>query len=169
MWAMDVLPLKSFAAPLLSRDLVDLTPPTQTRQGLHARLTMQMLMDAEADVNAQGGYYGNALLATLVNGHAKMVQMLRDPGAEMNAQGADCSIILQAASVHGHAKVVQILMDAGADANAQDGEYGNAPAAASRGGHERVVQMLIGAGAVNRKDSIGDDKALVSDRLTIHA
>jgi hypothetical protein len=166
MWAMDVLPLKSFAAPLLSRDLVDLTPPTQTRQGLHARLTMQMLMDAEADVNAQGGYYGNALLATLVNGHAKMVQMLRDPGAEMNAH---CSIILQAASVNGHAEAVQTLMDAGADANAQGGKYSNTPPVTSRGGHERVVQMLIGAGAVNREDSIGDGKALVSDRLTIQA
>jgi hypothetical protein len=108
-------------------------------------------------------------LTTSVNGHAKVVQVLMNAGAEVNAQGADCSIILQAASVHGHAGVVQILMDAGADANAQDGEYGNAPAAASRGGYERVVQMLIGAGAVSREDSIGDGKALVSDRLTIQA
>ena len=88
---MDVLPLKSFAAPLLSRDLVDLTPPTQTRQGLHARLTMQMLMDAEADVNAQGGYYGNALQAALVKGHDKVVQILLNAGADVNAQGAESS------------------------------------------------------------------------------
>ena len=127
---------------------------------------MQMLMDARADVKAQGGYYGNALLATSVNGHVKVVQMLMDAGAEVNAQGGDCSIILQAASVNGHAKAV---MDAGADANAQGGEYGNALAAALRGGHERVVQMLISAGAVIGKKALKTAKALVSDGLAIRA
>ncbi len=44
-----------------------------------------MLMDAGADVNAQGGYSGNALQAVLEGGHEKVVQMLMDAGADVNA------------------------------------------------------------------------------------
>jgi hypothetical protein len=40
-----------------------------------------MLMDAEADVNAQGGHFGNALQAASAEGHEKVVQMLRAAGA----------------------------------------------------------------------------------------
>ena len=42
---------------------------------------VQMLMDAGADVNAQGGGYGNALQAASERGHEKVVQMLIDAGA----------------------------------------------------------------------------------------
>jgi hypothetical protein len=42
---------------------------------------VQMLMDAAADVNAQGGYFGNALQAASVRGHEKVEQMLMDIGA----------------------------------------------------------------------------------------
>jgi hypothetical protein len=42
---------------------------------------VQMLMDAEADVNAQGGFFGNALQAASQEGHEKVVQMLMDIGA----------------------------------------------------------------------------------------
>jgi hypothetical protein len=42
-----------------------------------------MLMDAGADVNAQGGRYGNALQAASVKGHDKMVQMLTDAKADI--------------------------------------------------------------------------------------
>jgi ankyrin repeat protein len=42
---------------------------------------VQMLMDAGADVNAQVGFYGNALQAASAEGHEKVVQMLVDAGA----------------------------------------------------------------------------------------
>ncbi len=35
---------------------------------------VQMLMDAGADMNAQGGRYGNVLQAASVEGHDKVVQ-----------------------------------------------------------------------------------------------
>ncbi len=35
-----------------------------------------MLIDKGADVNAQGGHYGNALYAASEGGHEKVVQML---------------------------------------------------------------------------------------------
>jgi ankyrin repeat protein len=46
-----------------------------------------MLLDAGADVNAQGEQYGNALQAASELGHEKIVQMLLDARADVNAQG----------------------------------------------------------------------------------
>jgi ankyrin repeat protein len=40
-----------------------------------------MLIDAGADVNAQGGEYGSALYVASQGGHEKVVQMLIDAGA----------------------------------------------------------------------------------------
>jgi ankyrin repeat protein len=37
---------------------------------------VQMLLDRGADINTQGGHYGNALRAASMRGHEKVVQML---------------------------------------------------------------------------------------------
>jgi len=58
---------------------------------------VQMLKDAGANVNAQGGEYGNALQAASMGGHEKVVQMLTDAGANVNAQGGWYGNALQAA------------------------------------------------------------------------
>ena len=42
---------------------------------------MQQLLDKGADVNAQGGHFGNALQAALAGGHKEIVQLLRTSGA----------------------------------------------------------------------------------------
>jgi ankyrin repeat protein len=42
---------------------------------------VKILLDAGADVNAQGGELGNALQAALGGGHAQVVKMLIDTGA----------------------------------------------------------------------------------------
>lgn len=41
-----------------------------------------MLLEKGADVNAQGGSYGNAWQATSNGGHDKLVQMLLEKGAK---------------------------------------------------------------------------------------
>ena len=41
---------------------------------------VQMLIDAGADMNAQGGQYGESLQAASMGGHDKVVQMLIDAG-----------------------------------------------------------------------------------------
>jgi len=48
-----------------------------------------MLLDKGAEVNAQGGRYGNALQAASEGGHEKVIQMLLDKSAEVNAQGGE--------------------------------------------------------------------------------
>jgi hypothetical protein len=107
------------------------------------KTAVQMLVDVGADVNAQGGQYGNALQAASEGSHEKTLQMLVDMGADVNAQGGCYGNALQAASARGHEKIVQMLVGLGVDVNTQEGQYGNAIYAASENGHEKAVQMLV--------------------------
>ena len=61
-----------------------------------------MLLAKGADVNGQGGQYGNALQAASQGGYDQVVQMLLAKGADVNAQGGEYSNALQAASQGGH-------------------------------------------------------------------
>jgi ankyrin repeat protein len=114
---------------------------------------VNMLLDKGADVNAQGGDYGNALQAASSRGHEVVVKILLDKGADVNAKGGHFGNALQVASAGGHEAVVKMLLDKGADVNAQSGHFGtNALQAASSRGHEAVVKMLLDKGAdVNAK------------------
>ncbi|KAH7205024.1 hypothetical protein BKA60DRAFT_656100 [Fusarium oxysporum] len=118
-----------------------------------------------ADVNAQGGEYGNALQAASYNGNRDVVQLLLDKGADVSAQGGRYGNALQAASYNGNREggkysnalqavsskgnrdVVQLLLDKGADVNAWGGQYGNALQAASYNGNRDVIQLLLDKGA----------------------
>jgi hypothetical protein len=107
----------------------------------------RLLLDAGADVNAQGGEYGNALRTASFEGYDQIVKMLLDAGAEDNAEGGEYGNALYAASFEGHEQIVKMLLDAGAEVNAQGGFYGNALQAASFEGHEQVVKTLLDVGA----------------------
>ncbi len=96
-----------------------------------------------ADVNSQGGHYGNALQAASYRGHEEVVKLLVEEGADVNAQGGGYGNALQAASRGGHEKVVKLLVEKGADVNAQGRRYGNALQAASLRGHEKIVKLLV--------------------------
>ncbi|KIW90080.1 uncharacterized protein Z519_09511 [Cladophialophora bantiana CBS 173.52] len=73
----------------------------------------EKILRRNIDVNAQGGFCGNALQGASVNGHETVVQMLLDAGANVNAQGGLCGNALQAARLSKHETVVQMLLDAG--------------------------------------------------------
>ncbi|KAF5337540.1 hypothetical protein D9758_016675 [Tetrapyrgos nigripes] len=47
------------------------------------------LLDKGADVNAQGGKYGNALQAGSFQGDKNLVRILLERGADVNAQGGE--------------------------------------------------------------------------------
>jgi ankyrin repeat protein len=108
---------------------------------------VERLLEAGADVNAQGGRFGNALQAASYQCYEKIVGQLLKAGANINAQGGKFGNALQAASVRGHEKVVEQLLKAGADVNAQGGKFNNALQAASYHGQEKVVERLLEAGA----------------------
>ncbi|KAF9770460.1 hypothetical protein IL306_012005 [Fusarium sp. DS 682] len=101
----------------------------------------------DADIDAEGGRYGNALQAASFQGHREVVQLLLDKGADVSAQGGEYGNALQAASFKGNLEVVQLLLDKGADVNTQGGEYGSALQAASFRGNREVVQLLLDRGA----------------------
>ncbi|CAG8228611.1 unnamed protein product [Penicillium salamii] len=126
-------------------------PPTGSRlyyasfNGLVA--PVNELIAKGADVNAQGGRYGNALQAALAEGHQEIVKILLNKGADVNAEGGEYGNALQAASVEGSQEIVTLLLDKGANVNAKGGRYGYALQAASAEGHQRTVTQLLDKGA----------------------
>lgn len=48
---------------------------------------MEILINVGADLNAQGGDYGNALKANAASGDKEIVEILMKAGADVNAQG----------------------------------------------------------------------------------
>jgi ankyrin repeat protein len=48
---------------------------------------VRLLLDKGAEVNAQGGRYGNALQAASLGGHGAIVKTLLNKSADVNAQG----------------------------------------------------------------------------------
>ncbi|KAJ5214504.1 NACHT nucleoside triphosphatase [Penicillium cf. viridicatum] len=106
----------------------------------------QDLISKEADINARGGYYHNALQAASFKGHQEIVKLLLDNGVDVNAQGGHYSNALHAASDRGYQEIVKLLLDNGVDVNAQGGHYSNALHAASLKGHQEIVKLLLDNG-----------------------
>jgi hypothetical protein len=63
---------------------------------------VEILLDKGAEVNAEGGDFGNALQAASVAVHVKVVAMLLGKGVDVNAQGGKYGNALQAASSKHH-------------------------------------------------------------------
>jgi ankyrin repeat protein/KaiC/GvpD/RAD55 family RecA-like ATPase len=106
-----------------------------------------LLLDKGADVNAQGGPYGNALYAASEKGDKEMATLLLDKGADVNAQGGPYGNALQAASEKGDKEMATLLLDKGADVNAQGGKYDNPLYAASEKGDKEMATLLLDKGA----------------------
>jgi ankyrin repeat protein len=133
---------------------------------------VRLLLDAGANVDAEGDLYGSALRAASSEGHVAVVQLLLDRGADVNANGhfygyrwgddchgshqtpqqhEGCSAILQAvhnitallvASSSGHLEVVRLLLEGGADANAHGGDWGCALREAFQRQQQAIVRLL---------------------------
>ncbi|KAE9387807.1 ankyrin, partial [Gymnopus androsaceus JB14] len=116
------------------KQAVDLTPDG------HAN---KPSLNHRTDVNAQGGYYGNALQVAASVGNEAIVQFLLTNGADVNAQGGYYGNALQAAASVGNEAIFQLLLTNGADVNAQGGQYGNALQSAASVGNEAIVQLLL--------------------------
>jgi ankyrin repeat protein len=115
---------------------------------------IRYLVEHGADVNAQGGEYGNPLQAAVVWNCIEIVRYLVENGADVNAQGGECGNPLQAAVTMNRVEIVRYLVENGADVNAQGGKYGNALSAAeAKYRHNGIVWFLLDRGASrNAKD-----------------
>ncbi|KAF5353823.1 hypothetical protein D9758_010630 [Tetrapyrgos nigripes] len=142
-------------------------PPQEPGYALHDAAKdgyfhiVKVLVENEADVNADGGFYGFALQAAAYQGELDIVKYLVEKGADVNAEGGFYGFAMQAAafrgdldivnsSIWGHLDIVKYLVEKGADVNAKGGEYGFAlQAAADR---VDIVHYLVEKGAdVNAK------------------
>ncbi|KAJ7273891.1 ankyrin repeat-containing domain protein [Mycena rebaudengoi] len=116
---------------------------------------IQLLIDQGADVNQQGGVYGNALQVASRWGCDEVVHLLIENGADVNALGGKYGHALQAASTEGDEAVVQLLIDNGADVNALGRKYRSALQAASAKGYKAVIKLLIDkAAAIKKHDEV---------------
>ena len=78
------------------------------------------LLEMGGDVDAQGGYYGNALQVASYKGHETTTKLLIEKGADVNAQGGFYVNACQAALNEGHQAIATLLIQKGADVIAQD-------------------------------------------------
>jgi len=81
--------------------------------------TVQVLLDAGADANAEGEEGMTALMAAAYAGHTQTVKALLDAGAEVDARDNDGWTALMQVT-NGGTEIVKILLDAGADLEAKN-------------------------------------------------
>ncbi|KAH8727306.1 ankyrin repeat-containing domain protein [Phaeosphaeriaceae sp. PMI808] len=141
----SALSLEKVPTPLYYASQAGLIKVTASVRGYEQ--IVKLLLDSGADVNAQGGYYGNALQAASTEGHKQIATLLLDRGADVNIQSGEYGNALQMASARGHGQVAKLLLDRGADVHALGGYYGNALQAALTEGHEQIVELLLDRGA----------------------
>lgn len=109
------------------------------------------MLQRGANINAEGGVSGTALIAAVVKGNISIVQTLLERGANVNVQMGYYNTALKAAAVRGDVKIAELLISYGADVNACGGRYYTALHAAVRSGiHRRtegMVELLLANGA----------------------
>jgi ankyrin repeat protein len=148
------------AAAILERyEFSSMLEPTSmlvvVRSALHSQeaassgheLVCEHLILEGAEVNFQGGVFGNALQAAALNGRTRVVDMLLLHGAEVDTQGGLYSTALLAACLNDHEPVVRLLLAKDANVNLQQRVYANALQAAAINGYSGVVKLLIQYGA----------------------
>lgn len=107
---------------------------------------VKALLDANADVNAEGGFYNTALLAAMKNEHFPVVKLLIESGADLNLESAQGSN-LYAAAGKGDVETVAMLLSAGHNINYIGSADGTPLYGASEAGSVAVVQLLLRHGA----------------------
>ena len=103
----------------LSKDKAEVHSPLYYASLAGLQQVAVHLLENQADVNAQGGKYGNALQAASSRGHEAIVKMLLENGANINAQGGTYGNALHAASFEGHEAIVKLLLENRANMNVQ--------------------------------------------------
>ena len=84
--------------PYRSSVVITFPPPLYYSSLLGLADVTEWLLKTGADVNAEGGKYGNALQAASYGGNEVMVRLLLEKGANVNAEGGEYGNALQAAS-----------------------------------------------------------------------
>jgi hypothetical protein len=121
------------------------TTPLDIAASLGLVVFVEDLVEVGADVNAQGGLYGNALQAAAQYGNEAVLRLLIEKGTDVNAQGGHYNGALQAAAQKGHPDLVGLLIDHGADIN--KGTIDGLSALHLAHSNKDIMEMLLQAGA----------------------
>ena len=113
-----------------------------------------MLLSKGANVNDEGGWYGNALTAAVINGHFDVVQLLLENGADINARSGPCGSALNAASYSGHDKIKKLLLRNGAATDPMDSQY-SLHYAIQVCNNQKILELLDQGVDVNCQDEYG--------------
>ncbi|EYB23052.1 hypothetical protein FG05_35009 [Fusarium graminearum] len=108
---------------------------------------VRLLLDNNANIEAENEHGGTALMTAALKGDRAMVQLLIDHGANINANddmGKDALIM---AAKHGKSDVVQMLLDHGADIRTKDKLGMTALMHALIGCSELILKDLLRCGA----------------------
>ena len=97
---------------------------------------MRLLLDRGANIDAEGGRYGNALSAACSRNNQEIMQILLERGANLNTA-------LIAACRHDHTKSVCMLLARGADANTRHERHGTVLEIAFSRRNVTIAQLLL--------------------------
>ncbi len=117
-----------------------------TRDGDLERV--RALIDAGADLDAQGDNGETALNTAILEGHVSVAGLLIDRGADLGARNRGGFTALHAAAYVNAVEIAERLLGKGADVNDQQNKAGGtALSVASEEGHAGVAKVLIAHGA----------------------
>ena len=94
-----------------------ISPPLYTAALAGLTEICRLLLQSGADINEQGGRFGNALQASIFSGNTETVALLLENGADINRIGGPYLTAMQAAVASGNMVVLDMLLDHGADIN----------------------------------------------------
>lgn len=129
-------------------------------------LAVQNILDRGADINAQGGKYGNALQAAAYRGNEATVKMLLDRGADCTVQPllSDRLSLLHSAIRSTRTPILRQLLSNGANVHlASTDDSGQTPLhVAVRSNHLEMARCLFDAGASPDETDFTDMSVLQS-------
>ncbi|KAF2030966.1 ankyrin, partial [Setomelanomma holmii] len=109
---------------------------------------VELLLDHGANVSAEGGMWGSALVAAAYGENQKVVELLIDRGADLHFKGGHYGNALQAACVKAGVETIDYILDHAIDlVNHRDGKYHTALIAAAYFDRTEVVSKLLEVGA----------------------
>ena len=109
---------------------------------------VRALIDAGADLDAQGDNGETPLITAIIEGHVLVASLLIDRGAGIQARNKGGFTPLHAAAYANAIEIAEKLLSRGADVKDQMNKAGVTPlSVASEEGHPGLVKVLIGHGA----------------------
>ncbi|MCJ1307520.1 hypothetical protein MMC25_001166 [Agyrium rufum] len=110
------------------------------------RRQAKSLIENGADINAQGGLFGNALQAAVFSGSLSLVELVVSHGAHIEERGRFGSA-LRAAAATGQTYIAKWLLEKGSPCNARDNQLGDCLQAAAWKGNVEILSQLLSHGS----------------------